>query len=267
LGNLGFWDLLMMDRGFAAVWLFRVIMARTHFLARISDSWKPKIIKVLGPGDYLVQVRGPAISRQEARRQKPQGGVKEVTLTLRMLEYRIGDGERVRLLTDLLDPAPYPALDLAQGYHLRWEGELSYDEIKTHLAAVNQGKLHTVLRSKSPDGVLQEAYGLFAAYNLVRALILEAAEEHDVPPLEISFTEALLVIQNALPAVERASGADLPQIIRALLADIAGCRLDRPRRPRSAPRVIKVKMSNWKLKRPEHRQQRVNFAEGLKLCS
>jgi hypothetical protein len=267
LGNLGFWDLLMMDRGFAAVWLFSVIIARKiHFLARISDSWKPKIVEVLGPGDYLVQVRGPAMNAREAKKQKPEGGVKEIVLTLRMIEYQIGDGERVRLLTDLLGPVSYPALDLAQGYHLRWEGELCYDEIKTHLATVNQGKLHTVLRSKSPDGVLQEAYGLFAAYNLVRTLMLEAAQEHDVPPLEISFTEALLVIQNALPEFERAGAADFPRLMRALLADIAGCRLDRPRRPRRFPRVIKVKMSNWKLKRPEHRQELVNFAQELKLC-
>ncbi len=110
------------------------------------------------------------------------------------------------------------------------------------------------------------AYGLFAAYNLVRTLMLEAAQEHDVPPLKIVFTEALLVIRNALPEFERASAADFPRIMRALFADIAGCRLDRPRRPRRYPRVIKVKMSNWKLKRPEHRQELVNFAQELKLC-
>jgi hypothetical protein len=267
LGRLGAEDLLMMDRGFAAVWLFKVIMdLKVRLLCRISASWKPKILRRLGPGDWLVQVSGPEMSPREAKRKKPEGGVKEIVLTLRMIEYQVGKGERVRLLSSLLDPVRYPAKELAPGYHLRWEGELCYDELKTHLATVNQGTLHTVLRSKSPDGVLQEAYGLFAAYNLVRSLMLEAAEEHDVPPLEISFTEALDLLRNALPEFERAVPADRPRLFRQLLADIAACRLKRPRRPRRFARVIKVKMSNWKLKRPEHRQELVNFALELKLC-
>lgn len=267
LKYLGLEDLLMLDRGFAAVWMFKLIIdCRVHVLGRIPAGWKPKIIKRLGPGDFLVEVRGPVMSPREAQRQNVSDPIPEVVLTLRMLEYQIKGGERVRLLTDLLDPACYPALDLATGYHLRWEGELAYDEIKTHLATVNQGKLHTVLRSKSPAGVLQEVYGLFAAYNLVRTLMLEAADAHDIPPLEISFTEALIVIQAALPEFERAHPTDYPRLMRALLTDIAGCRLDRPRRSRQAPRVIKVKMSNWKLKRPEHTQQRIDFRAELRLC-
>lgn len=266
LGHLGPWDLLMLDRGFAAAWLFSVIMnAKIHLLARIPASWSPKVLKRLGPGDYLVEVRGPAMSAREAKR-KNLSSVPEIVLTLRMLEYQIKDGERVRLLTDLLDAALYPALDLATGYHLRWEGELAYGEIKNSLATVNQGKLHTILRSKSPAGVLQEVYGLFTAYNLVRALMFEAAVEHDIPPLEISFTEALAVIKVAFQEFERAAPADYPRLMRTLLTDIAGCRLDRPRRRRHYPRVVKVKMSNWKLKRAQHRQQRIDFRAELRLC-
>jgi len=266
LGHLGLWDLLMLDRGFAAAWLFKVVMnAKIHVLGRIPTSWRPKILERLGPGDYIVEVLGPAMSAREAKR-KNLSPVPEIVLTLRMLEYQIKGGERVRLLTDLLDPALYPALELATGYHLRWEGELAYGEIKNSLATVNQGKLHTILRSKSPAGVLQEVYGLFAAYNLIRALMLEAAVEHDIPSLEISFTEALAVIKAALPEFERTAPADYPRLMRTLLADIAACRLDRPRRHRHYPRVVKVKMSNWKLKRPQHRQQRIDFRAELRLC-
>lgn len=267
LAHLGAKDLLMMDRGFAAVWLFARIMDREiHFLSRFSNSWKPEVLKRLGPGDWLVRVSGPDCGKQEAKERKGKGGVKNIGLTLRMLEYKIGDNERVRLLTDLLDPARYPAQELAVGYHLRWECELSYDELKTHLATVNQGSLHTVLRSKTPDGVLQETYGLFTAYNLVRTLMQEAGEQHEIPPLEISFTETLQVIRNALPDFERANPEGLPQLGQRLLADIAGCRIDRPRRKRGGPRVIKVKMSNWKLKRPGDRHRAVDHAAGVRLC-
>lgn len=266
LVHLGANDLLMMDRGFAAVWLFARIMGRqSHFLGRFSNSWKPEVLKRLGPGDWLVRVSGPDRSRSEAQRQKTKGGVKNVDLTLRMIEYQIGSNERVRLLTDLLDPGQYPARELAVGYHKRWESELSYDEIKTHLATVNHGTLHTVLRSKSPEGVLQEAYGLFTAYNLVRALMQEAGEKHGVPPLEISFTETLQVIKNSLPDFERAAPEDLARLGQRLLADIAGCRIDRPRRKRGGPRVIKVKMSSWRLKRSGDRHSEIDHEAELRL--
>lgn len=266
LAHLGSEDLLMMDRGFAAVWLFnRILDRKIHFLSRFSNSWKPTVLKRIGTGDYLVQVNGPNWSPREAQRQKPEGGVKDIVLTLRMIEYTIGNNERVRLLTDLLDPVQYPARDLAVGYHLRWECELSYDELKTHLATVNQGVLHTVLRSKSPDGLRQEVFGLFAAYNLVRAVMQEAGEQSGVPPIEISFTETLQVIRNALPDFERAKPEELARLGKRLLDDIAGCRLDRPRRKRGGPRVIKVKMSNWKLKRPGDRHRAVDHEADLRL--
>lgn len=269
LAHLGAKDLLMLDRGFAAVWLFARIKDREiHFLSRFSKTWRPEVLKRLGPGDWLVQVSGPDCSAQEATLRKAEGGrgVKNIKVTLRMLEYKIGENERVRLLTDLVDPVRYPAHELAVGYHLRWECELSYDELKTHLATVNLGALHTVLRSKSPDGVRQEAYGLFSAYNLVRALMQEAGEKHGVPPLEISFTEALQAIKNAFPDFERANPEELASLGQRLLDDIAGCRIDRPRRQRGGPRVIKVKMSNWKLKRPGDHHRPVDHAGELGLC-
>ena len=257
LAHLGSLDLLLLDRGFAAVWLFaRILGHEAHFSSRIPKSWNPVTIVRLGPGDWLVEVKGPG----------DKAGGKHIVLELRMIEYRIGDRERVRLLTDLLDPVRYPARELAGLYHRRWESELSYDEIKTHLAAVAQGTVETVLRSKTPDGVRQETYSLFTVYNLVRELMHQAAEEHDVSPLEISFVETLHVIKNALPEIERAGDSERPRLIQRLLADIAACRIDRPRRARACPRVIKVKMSNWKLKRGEHCQTRVDFAAELQLC-
>lgn len=263
LASLGRDDLLLLDRGFAAVWLFGAMLERKiAFLAAISNRWKPEAIRRLGPGDWLVRVHG---SDRKPRDGAGTGG-KEVFLTLRMIEYKIGDHERRRALTSLLDPIAFPAIDLAKLYHRRWEAELSYDELKTHLAAVNQGALHTVLRSKTPGGARQEVYGLFTTYNLVRDLMRQAGEAHGIPPLEISFTETLHVIKSALPEFERLDAQEMPRITERLLADIAGCRLSRPRRPRVFPRVTRVKMSNWKLKRPGHRQSELDLAAELRLC-
>lgn len=116
-----------------------------------------------------------------------------------MIECRVGHNERVRLMTDLLDPAEFEALELAQFYHVRWDVELAFDELRTHLATVLHGTLHTTFRSQSPRGVRQEAYALFTAYNLIRGLMLAAGRAHSVPPLEISFLKTLRTIRRALP--------------------------------------------------------------------
>ena len=76
-------------------------------------------------------------------------------MKVRVIDYTIDDGRdhpgSYRLFTTILDPAEASAADLAGAYHQRWEIELGFDELKTH-----QRGPRTVLRSKSPDLVLQE---------------------------------------------------------------------------------------------------------------
>ena len=106
---------------------------------------------------------------------------------------------------------------------------------------------------------------MLATYNLVRELMLDAARAHDIPPRELSFVDSLVVIGLTLPEVQSAPDRRLPFLRRRLLADIAECRLDRPRRPRVYDRVVKVKMSNYALKRPHHRQRFRDIAKALNL--
>lgn len=62
-------------------------------------------------------------------------------MMVRVIEYthddprRPGAGERHRLITDLLEPAQLPAHQAPLVYHERWEEELAFDEIKTHLSS------------------------------------------------------------------------------------------------------------------------------------
>ena len=91
-----------------------------------------------------------------------------------MIEYRlegVADAEPIyRLVTSMLDPQHGPAQELAALYHERWEIESAFDELKTHLRGAS-----IVLRSKTPDLVRQEFYGLLMAHFAVRALMHEAA--------------------------------------------------------------------------------------------
>jgi hypothetical protein len=115
-------------------------------------------------------------------------------ISYRVTDARLGDpGQVYRLVTTLLNPHVAPALVLIELYHERWEIELVIDEIKTH--ARGQRK---VLRSKTPEGVRQELYGIYLAHYAVRALLAQAALEADLDPDRLSFTEGLFELSERL---------------------------------------------------------------------
>ncbi len=272
LEYIGPGDLLLIDRGFySAPMLYDIGRRGSHFLARLPSTVKPRVIQKLGRGDCLVEITGRrplhpgeayTPSRGRPARTRP------FRLIVRMITYRVkGEESPVRLVTSLLDPQQVPAMDLALGYHERWESELGFDEVKTHFSTVQHGTPHTVFRSKTPALVEQEFWAMLATYNLVRGLMNDAAREHGIPAREISFVDSLNVIHVALDEVQKAPNHRLPHLHRRLLRDIAACRLDRPRRPRVYDRVVKVKMSNYRLKREHHRQKFRNLEKDLHLVA
>jgi hypothetical protein len=108
-------------------------------------------------------------------------------ISYRLTDERLGEAGKVyRLVTTLLNPRVAPALALVGLYHERWEIELVIDEIKTHERVQRK-----VLRSKTPEGVLQELYGIFLAHYAVRVLMAQAAGEAELDPDRLSFTDGL----------------------------------------------------------------------------
>ena len=235
LRNLGPEDLVLIDRGLGSFEFFLQCRKQgIHYVARLSATWKPKVLKRLAKGDTLVELRPCSVARKKLR-----GEDKEARIVARLLEFRVGDGESVRLLTDLLDPMEFSALELAGEYHARWECELTYKELKIELLAVTDGKQKTHFRSKTPIGVLQEAWGALLAHVLVRQLMAEGARGAKVPPLELSFVESLEVIKLALPDLQTATRKHLPGLRARLIEEIGQCRIDRPRRKLAYPRKVK----------------------------
>ena len=117
---------------------------------------------------------------------------------MRVIDYclnGIADAEPIyRLVTTILDHEKAPAAQLAALYHERWEIETALDELKTHLRGAK-----TVLRSKTPDLVRQEFYGLMLAHFAIRGLMHEAAIKADEDPDRLSFLHAVRVIRRKLP--------------------------------------------------------------------
>ena len=117
---------------------------------------------------------------------------------VRVIDYclnGIADAEPIyRLVTTILDHEKAPAAQLAALYHERWEIETALDELKTHLRGAK-----IVLRSKTPDLVRQEFYGLMLAHFAIRGLMHEAALKADEDPDRLSFLHAVRVIRRKLP--------------------------------------------------------------------
>jgi hypothetical protein len=188
LGALRKGMLCLADRGFFGFVLW--VQARAtgaHLLWRIKANARLPRDQPLADGSYLSRI----YASQSDRRHQRNG------VTVRLIEYRlhgVADAEPIyRLLTSLLDPAQAPAAELAALYHQRWEIETALAELKTHLRGAK-----IVLRSKTPDLVRQEFYGLMMAHFAVRGLMHEAALKADADPDQLSFLHAVRVVRRKL---------------------------------------------------------------------
>ena len=143
---------------------------------------------VLADGSHLT-----TIYPSDKDRRHRTGGIR-----VRVVEYRLegvaGAEPLYRLLTTILDPAQAPAAELAALYHERWEIEGALAELKTQLRGAR-----VVLRSKTPELVRQEVWGLLLAHFAVRGLMHEAALKADEDPDRLSFSHAVRVVRRKLP--------------------------------------------------------------------
>ena len=188
LPRLGPGMLCLADRYFFSFELWRQARGTgSELLWRIRKNLRLPCEQRLDDGSYLSRIYP---SQQDRQRQRH--GVK-----VRVIDYRLegvaGAEPIYRLVTTILDPEKAPAPDLAALYHERWEIETALDELKTHLRGAR-----IVLRSKRPDLVRQEFYGLLMAHFAIRGLMHEAALKADEDPDRLSFVHAVRVIRRKL---------------------------------------------------------------------
>jgi hypothetical protein len=171
-------------------------------LWRVKKNLQLACEKRLADGSYLSRIYPSQYDRQRQR-----NGV-----VVRVIEYQLdgvaGAEPLYRLLTTILDPEQAPAQELAALYHERWEIETALDELKTHLRGAR-----IVLRSKTPELVRQEFYGLMMAHFAIRGLMHEAAIKADEDPDRLSFVHAVRVIRRKLPifhAIPPRGESDVP---------------------------------------------------------
>lgn len=238
-------SLTIIDRGFLSTAILLQIMSEgcdRHFLIRLKKNSKYALSRELGDGSALATIAVP----REIRVANPEA---PKTVMVRLIAYHHPEGEPGILMTSLLDASAYPAAEILAVYHKRWELEVGFDELKTHMLLRKEA-----LRSKTVDGVYQEFWALMLVYNLVRREMAVVAAQKGVCPSRISFTGALLMIHNFFAAASIVSMPGvLPRELAELEEQLGRSMILPPRRSqRRYPRQVKVKMSNYKKAPPRH---------------
>lgn len=180
--------LCLADRFFPGYDLWqRAAKTGADLLWRVRQNARLDVDQRLPDGSYLSRIYASTSDRRNRRKG----------IVVRVVDYRLhnvpGSEPLYRLITTILDPKQAPAKELAALYHERWEIETSLDELKTHLRGAQ-----IVLRSKTPDLVEQEFWGLLMAHFAIRGLMHEAALKADVDPDRLSFVHSVRVVQRRL---------------------------------------------------------------------
>lgn len=234
--------LVLLDRGLFSWGEFSALTSsgtNRHWLTRPKSNMAGKVVENLGPGDDLIELE---LGRGGMRKRYP-----DVPKTMRIRRVKMArKGFRpAEIITSLLDPKKYPAEELVSMYIERWEVELAYDEVKTHLL---EGSV--TLRSKTPEGVRQEIYGIGLAYNLVRQKLAQVAQAHKVEPRRISFRNGLLLVRNFLLTAAQVNPGVLPKLLDHLERDIALLILPKRRSARRYERRRKFKDTRYPAHKP-----------------
>ncbi|WP_345335059.1 IS4 family transposase, partial [Ferrimonas pelagia] len=233
-------SLTIFDKGFYALGLlhrWQKTGEERHWMIPLKKGARYEVLRKISSGHELVEL---PISPQARTKWSDA----PATMTARLITKMV-NGKRVQILTSMTDPKRYPAADIVDLYGHRWEIELGYREMKQHL-------LHSQLtvRSKKPDTVKQELWGVLLAYNLLRFLMGQMAYSlKGVEPYQISFKGAAIYLISQLQMLPMVSPGNIPRVIGQIIGMAAAFVLP-IRRERHYPRAVKRRPQKYAVRRP-----------------
>ena len=230
--------LTVFDRAyFSAAFLLRwQDGSQRHWLMRAKDNLRHEVVQQLSPHDQIIRM---PVS-QRARQLNPQ---LPSHWQARLITAVVA-GKARRYITSLLDWRAYSAQTLAQMYRQRWEIELAFRDIKQSLHGAQ-----AVLRSKQPDLVKQEVWGLLIAHVLLRRWMGKMAEHAGVAPMRIGFHAAQHAIVGLLYTASLATPGTLPRRLQTLIEQAHYYVLPPRRGERSFPRQVKNRAHKFPTKK------------------
>ena len=247
-------DIFLGDKGFCSYFDIAELKKRkvdsVVTLARRAPVSARSCQKKLGENDLLIRWERPKYTKKFAySREQWEALPKELILRQIRVEikYRGFRKQSFYMVTTLLDATQYPAEELAELYFKRWDVELSFRDLKTTMGM-------DILRCQSPAMIRKEILMHFIAYNCIRRLMYEAAEEANIDTRIVSFKGSLQALRNWEPHMNQAELSRAEQF--RLISDLYDAITDVPiyQRPgRSEPRCVKRRPKNYqRMTAPRH---------------
>jgi hypothetical protein len=255
-------DIVVADRYYCSYWMVALLLAhgvdvvfRQHQLRRTDfrRGWR------LGRNDHVVAWHKP--QRPQWMDQATYAALPP-TLHLREVRGQVATpGCRIKQLvvtTTLRDDEIYPSAKILDLYHQRWHAESDLRSIKTMMKM-------DILRCKTPAMVRKEIWAHLLAYNLIRKVMAQAAEQHHTTPRQLSFAGAMQILNEFRALLLHGSAAELPEVTRRLLAAIARHRVgNRPNR--YEPRKIKRRPKGYSRLLVSRDQERAKLRRGRQVA-
>jgi hypothetical protein len=224
-------DILVLDRGYPAWWLFAALQSRgIQFCARIEDcNWKA--VQRLVRSDRQEYVLRHRLTAHDRKKSRQHGLPVPEKLNLRLIKLRLPTGKWEVLATSLIDKQRYPAADFGELYHSRWGIEEGFKLVKQrqHLEGFS-GEL--------PESIEQEIQAKIMMHNIVQAVCHKAQQNLSADKQaswKVNRAYAIKQMGRVIVACVKGSQQRLQQCVAALI-QVLSQTLERIRPNRSFPR-------------------------------
>ena len=233
-------DLLLLDRGYPCYKLFfDMVQQGIDFVVRLPQNGMFKAVKTFlasGKRDGKIKLYPPKTLLKE------HPDVNFAPLKLRIIKVSIpGSKKPLILITTLLDRKKFPATELRDLYHLRWNQEEFFKTIKEHL---NAEQFH----GRCIQFIDQELIAIYLYYTLTRIMMMETADLYEIPLENIETKAALLAVSRYLDRLWIADTVDDCEKLLNLCLNEISWRLYKKRPGRKYPRKSKSRVGKWALK-------------------
>lgn len=235
-------DLVLLDRGYPAFWLFKLIQIReADFCARVSTSQWNVVKKFLESNEMEAVV--DLEPSPESRAKCLEIGIGTEPMTVRLIRVSLKNGETEVLMTSLLDPEKYPIGLFASLYHKRWPVEEDYKVWKHRINIEN-------FSGKTVHSVYQDFHALIFAKNL-SAIFANSVQEiidnntaNRKYAYKINLAHVFSVMKNSIALLFLRSEKAINGIVSAIRSAIHDV-VERIRPDRSLPRNHKIRQRRF----------------------
>ena len=236
-------DVLLVDRFLCSYMEIAVLLGKgADFVGRMhaQRSVNFRLGKRIGAWDHIVAWKKPR--RPEWMSIEEYVALPDV-MWMREIRFRlVRKGYRTRTITiatTLLDANIYSKAEIVNLYGQRWDVEINLRSLKTMMNM-------DVLRCQTPEMVRKEIWAHLLAYNLIRAVMAQAAVLHTMHPCQVSFTRAMRTMEAFRPVIALAKRGERSEIYKQMLKMIASHKVaNRPNR--LEPRQRKRRPKPYKL--------------------